>query len=393
MNIVFLTNILNPYRMKFFDLIYDHSRNTDINLKVLAMVGEKSDRPTWHYDDFKREYTVLLENRTVRINGIYLHFNKNLINLLENIKPDLIICSGSYLQPSVIKTLIFRKKLNCKVYLWSESHLNEKRKYNNLLLKIREIIRKALLNKFDGFLYAGLYSKQFVDKYKSEKAECYLLHNIVDDNYFYKRGIALRENRKILRNKYGFPDNKYIFFSPIRLSHEKGIGSFFSCIRDIDKSLKEKIVFAIAGFGTEKNAWEKLAKKYGFTALFLGMKDQEEISELYAASDCMLLPSASDPNPLSVIEAAWSGIPLMVSKNVGNWPEIMRNRENGYVFDYDNPATIEEILKSIVNRDEKWILNARKTSYDIVTQNYESKTVVDSLLGYFISLEERDDAN
>ena len=36
-----------------------------------------------------------------------------------------------------------------------------------------------------------------------------------------------------------------------------------------------------------------------------------------------ILPSLSDPNPLSCIEACWSANPLIVSEHVGNNPEII----------------------------------------------------------------------
>ena len=66
MNIVFLTNILNPYRTIFFDLVAKYAQEQEITFNVLAMTGEIADRPTWHYEDFKRNYTILLKNKTLK---------------------------------------------------------------------------------------------------------------------------------------------------------------------------------------------------------------------------------------------------------------------------------------------------------------------------------------
>ena len=379
MNIVFLTNLLNPYRMNFFELINDQIRDQDITLHVVAMTSEKADR-TWYYEDLKRDYTMVLKSKTVFIRNIYLHFNKDIVKTLETLQPDVVVCSGAFLQPSVVMTVLNKKRLGYKVYLWSESHLNECRTYGKVLLRVRESVRRCILGRFDGFLYAGAYSKEYVDKYKSKDADLYLLHNTVDDHYFYDKANELRPERAALRKKYGFSEDQFVFISPIRLSREKALGQFLEATAGIAPALKSKITFAVAGSGPEEENWRMIAETSGHQVLFLGFKNQEEVVELYVASDCFLLPSISDPNPLSVIEAAWTGLPLLVSRHVGNWPEIVRVGQNGYVFDYEHPEKIEEMIRALATADDAWKQEAAKTSLDIVKSEYQSDQVAQSLV-------------
>ena len=386
MNIIFLTNILNPYRMNFFDLIEEYAKGRDISLHVIAMTGEKSDRPTWHYEELKREYTILLKDKTVLIRGIYLHYNKDIVNTLKSLKPDVVVCSGSFLQPSVVQTLWNKEKLRYKVYLWSESHLNEMRNYGKLLLKVREAMRRSILSRFDGFLFAGVYSKEYVEKYKKKNADLYLLHNTVDDKFFYTTASELKSNRKILREKYGFSSDRFVFFSPVRLSHEKGLGKFWKTSAYIEPQLKSKIEFAVAGTGREQDSWQQIADQAGFHVKFLGMKNQQEIIELYVASDCFLLPSTSDSNPLTVIEASWTGLPLLVSRNVGNWPEIVQQGKNGFVFDYNHPDEVEGMIRTLITADENWKKNAALTSLSIVKAGYQADLVAQGLVKHLMEL-------
>ncbi len=383
MNIVFLTNILNPYRAKFFQLIANQAQELNFTLHVIAMTGEKADRPAWHYEDFQKEYTILLENKTVLIRGIYLHFNKDIISTLKTLHPDVVICSGAFLQPSVVMTLLNKKRLGYKVYLWSESHLNECRTYGKALLRVRETVRRNILGRFDGFLYAGAYSKEYVDKYKNKDADLYLLHNTVDDHFFYNMANKLRAERATLREKYGFPQDQFVFFSPIRLSREKALGQFFEATADLDPQLKSRITYAVAGIGIEQENWQRIAAQNSHNVVFLGLKNQNEIVELYIASDCFLLPSISDSNPLSVIEASWTGLPLLVSRHVGNWPEIVKVGENGYVFDYNHPEKIEGMIRSLITADKAWKENAATISLDIVKSEYQSDQVAWSLVRHF----------
>ncbi len=383
MNIVFLTNILNPYRINFFDLIAKEAKEENFNFHVIVMTGEKPDRPTWHYEELKRDYTILMEDRTFLIRGIYLHFNRQVISILKKLQPDIIVCSGSYLQPSVLKTLLHKKRLGYKVYLWSESHLNEMRSYGKLLLNIREKTRRYILRCFDGFLFAGEYSKEYVDKYKNPNADLYLLHNTVDDHYFYSKANELRSQRALLREKYGFSPDQFVFFSPVRLSYEKGLGKFWESAAYIDSGLKSKISFAVAGTGAEQKNWQQIADRTGFNVKFLGMKNQQEIVELYVSADCFFLPSTSDPNPLSVIEASWTGLPLLLSKNVGNWPETVKQAKNGFVFDYDHPDEIENIISDLITTDEDWRRNAASISLGIMRKEYQADFVAQSLVKHF----------
>lgn len=45
--------------------------------------------------------------------------------------------------------------------------------------------------------------------------------------------------------------------------------------------------------------------------------------ELYSISDVFVLPSISDANPLTCIEALWTELPLFISENCGNYPEVI----------------------------------------------------------------------
>ena len=70
----------------------------------------------------------------------------------------------------------------------------------------------------------------------------------------------------------------------------------------------------------------------------------KEVSEILINSHGFILPSITDPNPLSAIEALASGLPLLLSNNCGNVKECVLNNQNGWSFD---PLNVDEIKKSI----------------------------------------------
>jgi len=112
----------------------------------------------------------------------------------------------------------------------------------------------------------------------------------------------------------------------------------------------------------------------------MGEVSRHEIAELYALADCMLLPSIADPNPLAVVEALWSGLPLLLSSHVGNHPEAVKSGLNGYVFDYQEPKVATELFDQMIASDVSWRASASAASLAIAREVFDSRKVVRHLL-------------
>ena len=369
MKIVLYTNILTPYRKYFFDLFYKECKKCGDDFIVLVMAETEKNR-SWHYKEFQTRYTKLLEGKTISIKETYIHINPKIVNELKKIRPDVVIASGSYLCPGTWKIARLKKKLHYKVYFWSESHLGEARQYGGLKIILREKIRKIFYRKFDGFLCPGKLAFDFVGKYRKEKVNEILLPNLVDESIFsneiYKKDILCEQ----LHSK-----GKVIFFTPARLSEVKGIEPFMELLGKVKN--KDQISWIIAGSGSLYDKLREKAKELSLNVIFVGEKKQEEISDLYKNSDVFVLPSLSDPNPLTCVEALWSKKVLLVSNHVGNYPEVISQGENGYMFSYENKKEAMQIIETVASKDYMWRLNAGKKSYEIATYIYDSqKTVV-----------------
>ena len=64
--------------------------------------------------------------------------------------------------------------------------------------------------------------------------------------------------------------------------------------------------------------------------MFTGFVNQSELPALYAASDVFVLPSEDEPWGLAVNEAMCAGLPVVVSREVGCVPDLVRDGVNGY---------------------------------------------------------------
>lgn len=368
MKIILYTNIMTPYRKYFYDLFYDECKKNGDEFLVLVMAANEKNR-TWYYKDFKAPYTRLLRGKTVSHGETYIHINFGLSRILRMLSPDIVISSGSYLCPGTWKVANLKRKLKYKVYFWSESHLGEKRKYCGIKIYAREFLRKRFYKKFDGFLYPGKLALSFIEKYSEKRSDKILLPNLVDESLFTKN---LIKGSSICEELH--KNGKIIFFIPARLSEVKGIEPFIELMAKVKN--KNCVSMVIAGEGALLNHLKDKAKECKVEVHFIGAKKQEEVAELYKCSDFFVLPSLSDPNPLTCIEALWSKKPLLVSNHVGNYPEVIVQGENGYVFSYEEPEKAVSIIDELLSKDAQWIESAGIKSYNIALDIYDSHKTV-----------------
>lgn len=380
MNIAIYTNILTPYRKYFYDSLYNECQRNGDEFHVLLMAETEPNR-NWKYEDFKTEYTILLNSKTITVGNAYIHFNNNLRTVLQELDIDILICAGSYLCPGIWDVLRWKETYGYIVYYWSESHLNEKRNYHGIKVKIREWLRKHTYRKFDGFWYAGQMSLEFIKKYAKQDCKLFFMPNLVEESKYYAASKVSNDRKDQLRKTLGIGNEKIVFICPARLTSVKGIDKFIPILGQCKN--KDKAVVLVAGDGELKEQIEVESKIAGIDMRLLGFQNQESVIELYSLSDIFLLPSLSDPNPLTCIESLWAGLPLYISEHCGNYPEVVKQGENGYVFSYNNGKQAIDDLTMIIDSSNQWKINAKNTSLTIAKDKYDSKKVVHNVIKYF----------
>ena len=368
MKIAIFTNILNPYRISFFDKCFQSASEQGHSFRVYAMTGEKSDRP-WKYKDFQREYTFLLKGKTIYVKGItYFHFNTGLKKTIQEYAPDIVVMAGAYLQPTVVWLTKHQKKYGYKTFFWSESHFVGAKKYGTIASVIREKIRKDIMVDMYGFWYPGNKAKEFILKYASEHARLIQVPNTIDNDFF-----AQKNNTSLhIREKYHLKNTRKIIFTPSRLSPEKGLLDFCQILACLDRS---SYCWLIAGDGDQKTELAELIREKDLNVVLLGLKNQSEIREIYYESDLFLLPSRNDPNPLSCVEAIWCGLPLFISEAVGNIDEVLREGENGYSFSYSDNEEAAKKLQTLLSLPDEWYKTAGELSKEIAWKAFDQKSV------------------
>jgi glycosyltransferase involved in cell wall biosynthesis len=374
--IVLVTNHLTPYRRKFYDDFFLACKKKDIEFSVLLMT-KREPRRNWDYENLKVDYAYLMKGNHYSF-PINNHLNLEVVGKLKEIKPDVILMAGSYMYYTNWLVLLNKKKINAPIIYWNEAHFNEKRDYNKLTIKIRDHFRNVIFNRFDGYWYSGQMSKNFVNHYSNKSVKLYFLPNFID-NEIYQSGSIKNETEIIeIKSRFNIPLVNTVIIIPARLSLVKGIHLFIDLLGKVDNN--KNITVLIPGTGEYEDVIADKISRSGLDIRLLGFQEQKVMVELYAVTKIFMLPSLSDPNPLTCIEALWCKLPLFISNHVGNYPEVVKEGVNGYVFDYSKSEEALIKLNEILSADEDWHKKASDASLEIAKTIYKSELVIQNII-------------
>lgn len=135
-------------------------------------------------------------------------------------------------------------------------------------------------------------------------------------------------------------------------------------VLEIATALKKRgstIRFLIAGDGPLRKQLESQSMLESLPIIFLGW--QKNIFELLTQVDLLLLTSANEGTPISIIEAQRMARPV-ISTNVGSVSEVMIHGETGFTMNYNIEDFVEKIELLSANYDlySQFSENARRYS-------------------------------
>ena len=381
LNIAFITNGISPYRINLFNKLNVELSSSNINLFVYSMTKREPNRD-WDFDLLKTEFTKLIFGYSLNFRNYFLHFNPFILRVIRKDKIKLVVFTGSYITPTLILLIFLRWFSRVKIIFWSESHLDEHRDYNSVVLWIRRKFRFWVYNKFDGFISPGERADKFISTFNSKNDPIHHHPNTINDMYFREKSIDNNLRISEIKTKHKINNRYKNLFIVARLHKSKGLLEFLELL-NLSKH-KKVLTLHIAGEGDLKEDLIRVANEYKINLRLLGQVNELVLSEYLAICDFFTLPSLSDPSPLSVVEALWSSRPLLLSNRVGNINEALEEGINGYSFNVLNLGDVKVIDNAIENEME-WFEKARERSLEIATKKFNTTLEVNKLSKFIIS--------
>ena len=136
-----------------------------------------------------------------------------------------------------------------------------------------------------------------------------------------------------------------------RLHPTKGVSTFL----EIANYFEEYSNFQFEVYGPDGGELQTVLKyidqqKSSGRIKYLGSVEMERVQDILERSDLLVLPSTYDPYPMIVIEALFTGLPIVISKECGNASEVKRIASEFVVDGVEASFYIENILE-LANKD------------------------------------------
>lgn len=180
------------------------------------------------------------------------------------------------------------------------------------------------------------------------KSKLDIIPNCIDPSMF---DISEENIRKKRLDLIGGEQKKLILFAG-RLVKEKGVDILLRAVSLLEKSAEiSNWHLIIAGDGVERARLTSLCSELNINEKVSFLGDRDDIPELMAASNLVVLPSRWEGLPLVLLEALAAGVPV-VANNLGGVPEVMKNGVEGYLTPLENPQAMKEAITRILSDDD-----------------------------------------
>ena len=371
MSLVVLTNIPTPYRTAFFDALAEEAARVGKRFHVLYCAKTEPGRH-WPYDASKiRHAHTVLRGFHPSLTGIHAHLNPGVLAELNLLKPDTLILAGSWNTPTMLIAGLNIYSPHPRRFFWSEGHADAALHKSGLIAWVRRRIYRT----FDGFAVPNAKSADWALAQAGAPRPMVTLPNAIDAQFFARpSGSARAEARRAL----GLEAEGRVLVQVSALTARKGVPELAKAFLALPPENRRGAKLVFVGEGELRPQLEALAAKSSGALHVLGQLPPEEVRRALWAADAFVLNTRLDPNPLSAIEAAATGLPVVMSAAAGNIREIVELTNAGFVI--RDPADPSDALRAVLSASDAQLAEMGARAAELARTQFDAPAVARALI-------------
>jgi glycosyltransferase involved in cell wall biosynthesis len=371
MSLVVLTNIPTPYRTAFFDALAEEAARAGKRFHVLYCAKTEPGRH-WPYDPSKMKHAhTVLRGFHPSLTGIHAHLNPGVLAELNLLKPDTLICAGSWNTPTMLIAGLNIYSPHPRRLFWSEAHAGSALNKRGLIAWVRRRIYRT----YDGFVVPNQASQEWSVAQAGEAKSCFRIPNSVDAAFYRRPSPAVRSEA---RARLGFPAQSRVLLQVGLLSAAKGAPELARAFLSLPADVRRDSVLAFAGAGPAETELRVLAEDSSGALRLLGQLPPEGVRDALWAADAFVLNTRRDSNPLSPIEAAAAGLPIALSAAAGNVQEVVEAPQAGFVI--RDPADPSEALRAVLSASDAQLAAMGARAAELARTQFDAPAAARSLV-------------
>src|SRR6185369_3393054 len=238
---------------------------------------------------------------------------------------------------------------------------------------------RLLFSRFDAFLSIGKLNRQFYLDYGISQDRIFSTPYFVENQRFVDQFRQHVSERDSLRRGWNIDDRRVCFLFAGKLEPKKRV---LDLIKAIESSVRNgsHVHLLVVGNGELMDEAKRFVEQADLPVTFAGFLNQTEITQAYAAVDCLVLPSDSGETwGLVVNEAMACGLPAIVSDQVGCGPDLVEEGVTGGTFTCGDVQALAAKIQEFAS-DPKLLTAMGTEAGRRVNQDYSvEKTVAGTL--------------
>lgn len=206
-------------------------------------------------------------------------------------------------------------------------------------------LKKQLKIRAKGILYAR-YIDQFigVSRYTVRCIMRDFGRNAGKKSSVVYNGVDISIYKKRKKSNWG----SFVVASHLRQS--KGVQDLIEAVNGLSESLKQSTTIDIFGEGPLKAALEEKVRRYGLNEQVFFHGSSAKLPELFQEYSYLIQPTYMECFSLSILESLAANVPVLTTPVGGN-PEIIKNGENGFLFEQGNINELRDLLERVLNKE------------------------------------------
>lgn len=371
MSLVVLTNIPTPYRTAFFDALAEESARAGKRFHVLYCAKTEPGRH-WPYEPSKMKHAhTVLRGFHPSLTGIHAHLNPGVLAELNLLKPDTLLIAGSWNTPTMLVAGLNIYSPAPRRFFWSEGHADAALHKSGLIAWLRRRVYRT----FDGFAVPNAKSADWAIAQAGGPRQVVTLPNAIDANFFARPSAVSRQEA---RRQLGLEREGRVLVQVSVLSARKGVLELANAFLGLPAAERRGAKLLFVGEGEQRSRLETLAAGSEGAIRVLGQLPPKEVRRVLWASDAFVLNTRLDPNPLSAIEAAAAGLPIVMSAAAGNIREVVEEPKTGFVI--RDPADPSEALRSVLSASESELAAMGERAAQVARTQFDAVAVARTLI-------------
>jgi glycosyltransferase involved in cell wall biosynthesis len=256
--------------------------------------------------------------------------------VLEKISPDVVLAPATPF-PEGMAAVVYRCRFAKRVVMMDDAW-----EYVDKSGLLERSIKRQIHQNIDAaFIPAPSHRDYFREiGFPADRIVCGV--DVVDNEYFWSEAESARKKEKEWRQSLSLFKNYFLFVG--RFIEKKGIEDLIASYSAYRTAVEDPWDLVCVGAGPDMDATRKRAADMEGIQI-VGPRHDDTLCVHYALASVLVVPSRCDQWCLVINEGLASGLPVIASRGCGAAQTLVREGENGWIFDPGDTSELSAVMQ------------------------------------------------